>query len=182
MTAADVSLADKASVTIKKGLPVIRINCGGDGFTDAHGNVWEGDYGFKEGHIYDGSLPIKGASLDIQKLYQTSRYAYRTDSFSYTFPLADASYRVILKWAEYRTAADVAAQKIAYKMSVTMNGAKVLEGFDPISAAGGVLTTYDKSFQVKVKNGELRIVFTGEPGAGYVGSAINGLEIEPIYD
>ncbi|MBV8864336.1 MAG: hypothetical protein JO210_02925, partial [Acidobacteriaceae bacterium] len=35
-----------STIEIKKGIPTIRVNCGGAQFTDAQGNVWEGDHNF----------------------------------------------------------------------------------------------------------------------------------------
>ncbi len=135
---------------------------------------------FREGLQFGGDIPIKGASPDMQPLYTTSHYGYGTDSFSYSFPLPNGPYAVKLMWAEYRTAASVAAQKMAYKMNVTINDQIVLRNFDLIAAAGGVLTAYDRTFRTNVSHGELRITFSGQPGAGYVGSAINGIEITPL--
>ncbi len=175
----DPKLTASSTLTIKKGIPTIRVNCGGSEFTDSQGNVWAGDYGFQGGLHYDGNIPIKGASPDMQPLYRTSRYGYGTDGFSYSFSLPNGLYAVTLKWAEYRTAGEVAAERIAYKMNVNINGQLVLTNFDSISAAGGALAAYDRTFRVTVSRGELHIAFSGQPGAGYVGSGINGIEIEP---
>jgi hypothetical protein len=176
---ADPSLQANSVLILKQGILAIRVNCGGDQFTDVQKNVWAGDYGFKGGVKYDEPAPIAGAPADMQKLYQSSRYGYGTDSFSYSFPLPNGEYSVKLKWAEYRTAAEVAAQHMLYKMRVVINGTQMLNNFDPTAAAGGVAKAYDKTFHVTVKTGDIHIVFTGLPGAGYVGSAIGGIEIEP---
>ncbi len=180
VSASDPKLTSSSTVEIKKGIPTIRVNAGGGEFTDAQGNVWAGDHGFDGGVTFREDNPIKGASQDMQALYRDSRYTYGTSSFSYAFPLPNGSYKVKLMWAEYRTAAQVAAQHIAYKMKVTLNGQTVLTGFDPIAAAGGALNAYDRTFPVQVSQGELRLVFSGEPGAGYVGAMVNGIEIEPV--
>jgi hypothetical protein len=177
---ANPRLQANSVLILKQGIPAIRVNCGGDQFADAQKNVWAGDYGFKGGVKYDGPTPIAGAPADLQKLYQSSRYGYGTDSFSYSFPLPNGEYSVKLKWAEYRTAAEVAAQHILYKMRVVINGKQMLNNFNPIAAAGGVAKAYDQTFHVTVTTGELNIVFTGLPGAGYVGSGINGIEIQPV--
>jgi hypothetical protein len=60
-----------------------------------------------------------------------------------------------------------------------MEGKDVVSGFDPTAAAGGIQKAYDQTFEVAVTGNELRIVFSGEPSAGYVGAAINGIEITP---
>lgn len=176
----DPKLTDSSTLTIKKGIPTIRVNCGGAEFTDARGNVWAGDHSYQGGVSYNGNILIKGAPPDMQPLYRTSRYAYGTDGFSYSFPVPNGPYAVKLMWSEYRTAAEVAAERITYKMNVNVNGQLVLTNFDFVSAAGGVLMAYDRTFQTNVSHGELRIVFSGQPGAGYVGSGINGIEIEPL--
>ncbi len=178
-SAADPKLTASSTVEIKKGIPAIRVNCGGAQFADAQGNVWEGDHNYEGGVTFREDNAIKGASPDMQALYRDSRYGYGNSSFSYSFPLPNGAYRVTLKWAEYRTAAQVAAQGIAYKMKVSIDGQTVLSDFDPIAAAGGVGIAYDKTFPANVSQGKLNIVFSGQPGAGYVGSMINGIEIVP---
>jgi Malectin domain len=179
-SATDPKLTSSATVQIQKGIPAIRINCGGTQFTDAQGNVWAGDRDYQGGVTYREDQPIKGASPDMQVLYRDSRYGYGNSSFSYSFPLPNGVYQVKLKWAEYRTPAEVAAQKIAYKMKVAIDGQVVLNNFDPIAAAGGTQAAYDQTFQTTVSQNALHIVFSGEPGAGYVGSMINGIEIQPV--
>ena len=179
-SAENPGLSSSSTIEIKKGIPVIRVNSGGAQFTDAQGNVWEGDHNFNGGTTYREDNAIKGAPPDLQPLYRDSRYAYGDTSFSYSFPLPNGAYQVKLKWAEYRTAAEVAAQKIAYKMKVSINGQNVLTNFDPIAAAGGTLTAYDRTFPATVSDGKLTIVFSGQPGAGYVGSTVNGIEIQPV--
>jgi hypothetical protein len=144
---------------------------------DAQGNIWVGDQHFQGGTTFRQDAPIEGASADMQPLYRSSRYAYGSGTFSYLFALPDGPYHVTLKWAEYHTAEQLQSLKIHYKMKVAMNGKQVLAGFDPVAAAGVVRKAYDQSFDVTVTGNELRIVFSGEPGAGYVGAGINGIEI-----
>ena len=168
-SAGDPSLSANAKVTLLKGVPAIRINCGGVQFKDAQGNTWAGDQRFQGGTTFKQDVPIEGASADMQPLYRSSRYAYGTGAFSYVFALPDGPYHVKLKWAEYRTAEQLQSQKIRYKMKVTINGKQVLTGFDPVAAAGGVRKAFDQTFDVAVSGNELRIAFSGEPGAGYVG-------------
>jgi Malectin domain len=177
--ARDPNFSARSVVTIKKGIPTVRINSGGGQFTDAQGNVWAGDQGFKGGVTFRQPSAIAGATPDMQPLYQASRYAYGNQSFSYAFHLPNGKYHVTLKWAEYRTAAQVEAQKIAYKMNVAINGQVVLKDFDLIAAAGGAQKAIDKQFDTEVSNSLLNIVFAGQPGAGYVGAAVNGIEIQP---
>jgi hypothetical protein len=175
----DPSLSANSTITLLKGIAPIRINCGGAQFEDAQNNTWASDQHFQGGTTFREDALIEGASADMQPLYRSSRYAYSTGAFSYVFPLPDGPYHVKLKWAEYRTAEQLQSQKIRYKMKVTMNGKQVLTGFDPVAAAGGVRKAFDQNFDVSITGNELRIVFSGEPGAGYVGAVVNGIEIVP---
>ncbi len=179
-SAAHPNLSADSRVVIKKGVPTVRINCGGGPFTDAGGNAWAGDQNFHGGVSFREDTPISGAAADMQPLYRDSRYSYGTSGFGYDFHVPNGSYKVTLKWAEYRTLEQVRSQHIAYKMKVSINGTAVLNDFDLIAAAGRVQKAYDKTFQTNVSNSELRIEFSGQPGAGYVGSAVNGIEIEPL--
>ncbi len=178
-SALDPRLTAKSVIVVNKGIPTIRVNCGGGEFTDAQQHLWSADFGYDGGVSYGGNLPIKGASDDMQKLYQNSRYNYGVSGFSYSFQLPNGNYRVTLKWAEYRKAADVPSPHMLY-MSVSINGARVLHNFDPVAAAGGVLTAIDKTFSATVTKGVLRIDFMGDQGAGYIGPDINGIEIDPV--
>jgi Malectin domain len=178
-SAADPSLSAAATVQIKKGIPTIRVNCGGGQFKDRQGNVWAGDYGSRGGATWSEHYPIKGAPPDMQPLYQSSRFAREASSFSYSFPEPNGVYQVTLKWAEYRTAAVVALLHLHFNMNVTINGQVVLKNFDPIAAAVGLQTAYDQTFRVAVSNGRMDLVFSGQPGPPDVYAGINGIEIEP---
>ncbi len=48
-SANDPKLTASSTLTVRKGIPTIRVNCGGSQFTDAHGNFWSGDFGFQGG-------------------------------------------------------------------------------------------------------------------------------------
>ena len=171
---ADPTKTATAKITVRAGIPSIRVNSGGNSFTDALGRGWAGDYGSGgESVTYGDAATIAGTRDGTQPLYQSSRYAYGTQAFYYTFPTVNGNYQVTLKWAEYRTTSQ------GNKMDVKINGVTVLTDFDPVSAAGGVRKAYDRTFNTSVTSGALRIDFIGKPGAGYVGASINGIEIVP---
>ena len=171
---ADPSLTAAASITVKAGVPAIRVNCGGSQSLDATGAEWSGDYGYSGGVTYGETVPIADTTPDMLPLYRTSRYVYQGERFSYSFKTPNGLYRLRLKWAEYR---DTSQGNL---MRVVANGQTLLIDFDPVSAAGGVQRAVDRSFEVRVTNGVLRIEFIGSPSSGYVSAAINGIEAVPI--
>jgi hypothetical protein len=168
------AISANATLTVLSGIPPIRINAGGQGFTDSDGQVWSADFGFLGATVsYDG-FGTKILNADGQEfLYQSSRYNYQGQgSFSYSLPTANGEYRVRLKWAEYRDVPQKA------KMDVAINGRVVLQNFDPTVAAGGVRIAYDQVFTASVTHGLLVIQFTAKPSI-YVGAWISGIEVEP---
>ncbi|MCC6340914.1 MAG: hypothetical protein IT166_01880 [Bryobacterales bacterium] len=168
----DPSQSASANMIVTKTAPPIRVNCGGAQFTDGQGQTWLADYGYSSpSQVYSGSDPIQNSAQDMWPLYQSSRYRYKGETFSYQFRLPPGSYRVTLKWAEYRTADQ------GMKMDVKIQGITVLRNFNPVADAGGLLRAVDKTFLASVSGGYLNLTFIGAPTATYVGAAINGIEI-----
>ncbi len=165
-------LKSTSSFILKAGIPEIRVNAGGTGFTDASGNKWSGDYGYTGTSVsYSGTSQIAGTTADLQKLYQTRRYNYHWQpKFEYSFTVANGSYSVKLHWAEYQST----DQKL--KMDVKINGNTVLTDFDPTAAAGGVQKAYTRTFNTDVTNNQILIEFIPKPST-YIGASINGIEI-----
>lgn len=172
----DPSLFASAQIRLLPGIGAIRINCGTlPGFIDANGNVWSGDYGFSADTVaYDRTdVLIANTTPDLQPLYQSSRYRYDDQSFYYSFPVPNISYRVTLRFADY-TFLDFGR----HVFDVKINGTTVLSNFDPNVAAGRGNTAVDRTFTVLVTNKQLRIDFIGHKG----GAFINGIEIVPMLD
>jgi hypothetical protein len=115
--------------------------------------------------------PIQKTTPDLYPIYQSSRYRYREETFSYQFAVPAGHYRVTLRWAEYRDTSQ------GMRMDIKMEGNTVLSNFDPVMAAGGLKIAYDQTFIVPVTDGLLDITFIGRSDATYVGAAINGIEI-----
>jgi hypothetical protein len=157
---------------------VIRVNCGGPGFTDANGNTWSADQGWTvlSGDIanYGTPFPVANTTPDMYPLYQSHRYNRTPGTFRYLFSGLEAGlYNVTLKWS------DVDRTSWRNRMDISINGATVLENFNPTEAAGGVQIAIDRTFPVTVSNGTVQIDFTKSPTAGYVGASINGIAIVP---
>lgn len=137
------------------GTTVVRVVAGrSTDYTDTAGNAWSADKGFIGGASEGaGTAPI--AKTDDPELYRSGRYAGTEtvpDKFGYAFDVTPGSYRVTLKFAE--TYRDAPGQR---KFDVTINGAKVLTGFDVIGESGGKFTAIDKSFAATPANGKITI-------------------------
>ena len=166
--------AATATIQLKVRPDTIRVDCGSKtGFKDAQGNVWAADYGFSEPTIqYGERKPIGHTTPDMQQLYQTTRYRYTNQNFSYKFPLPNGKYRVSLHFADY-------AFKEAghYDFDVLLNGKEVLKDFD-YDTVYGPGNAVVKSFETAVTNRELTIDFIGHKG----GAAVAGIEVEYVGD
>ena len=166
------SKAGTATVKVKAIPDPIRINCGDQGgFKDAHGNVWSNDFGATPGTVgYHVSTPIARAPSDLVYLYQSSRYVYENQGFSYDFAVPNGRYSVTLMFADYSY-----TEAGHYLFNVKLNGAKVLTKFDP-DAVYGARTAVDKTFETVVTNKAIHIEFFCLKGAAF----INGIQI--IYE
>ncbi len=80
----------------------IRIDVGGNGFTDIYGNVWSADYGFQGGTTH---YQVQGiANTDNDELFYAKRYG---TNISYDIPLVNGTYDVVLHMMEPRSTAEV---------------------------------------------------------------------------
>jgi ferric-dicitrate binding protein FerR (iron transport regulator) len=126
----------------------VAVNAGGTAYTDGSGQVWSADNGYSGGSTAQTSASIAGTSSPA--LYQTCRWG----AFGYSFPVANGSYTVTLRFAEiYFTTAG------SRVFNVAINGTTVLSNFD-ITAQAGAFTALDKSFPVTVTNGQIAIQFS----------------------
>ena len=172
VTAQSKDVADKSAsalITLKAKPGPMRIDCGATGpFTDAQGNVWAADYGFSSPSMgYHENAVIARASSDMQSLYQSARYRYANQAFSYKFPLPNGKYSVTLKFADYTF-----KEAGHYNFDVVLNGEKVLKNFD-FDTVYGPRTAVDKKFETTVTDKMLTIDFIGHNQ----GASVNGLEI-----
>ncbi|MFA6567988.1 MAG: malectin domain-containing carbohydrate-binding protein, partial [Victivallales bacterium] len=132
---------DGATGAAAAGNSVVRISCGSTvDYTDKTGNVWSRD------HSHDGGAAVssKGVIENAQptagdaELYQTGREG---DEFSYRIPVKPGMYSLRLKFAETDT-------KWFYErpMDVSVNGQRILEGFDVCHAMRSVGNSCEKTF------------------------------------
>jgi hypothetical protein len=128
----------------------IRVNAGGQAYTDSSGNVWSADTGFAGGFTYSTSAPV--AFTSTPALYQTERY--NPGTLEYRFSVPNGSYSVTLKFAEIYFNAP--GQRI---FNISVNGTQVETSFDPFAAAGASNKAVDRTYAVNVTNGAIDIQF-----------------------
>jgi len=159
-------LAGSSSPAPAPSSSAVRVNCGGNGYTDSQGHVWSADYGFNGGSAYSTSAWVSRTSDPT--LYQTERYG--SGSLNYHFGVPNGTYTVNLKFAEiYFTAP---GQRIC---NVALNGSTVLSNFDIVAQAGGGKSAIDRQFVTNVTNGQISLQFNGV----LQNPKINAIEIVP---
>jgi hypothetical protein len=132
----------------------IRVNCGGPGYTDSKGQVWDADHGFNSGSTYLATSSINGTA--DPKLFQTERYNSSVSAgMVYTFAVPNGQYHVNLYFAEIYGPTQVKGARV---FNVKMQGATVFSNLD-IFAAAGANTALVKSADVTVSNGQVSIEF-----------------------
>ena len=163
-----------ASIQLKARPDTIRIDSGSkNSFKDAQGNVWAADSGFSQPSMeYGVRKAIGHTTPDMQPLYQTTRYRYTDQNFSYKFAVPNGKYNVTLHFADYTF-----NEPGHYNFDVLLNGNKVLKNFD-FDTVYGPGNAVVKRFEATVTNRELTIDFIGHKG----GASISGLEIEYASD
>ncbi|VEP13569.1 hypothetical protein H1P_2040003 [Hyella patelloides LEGE 07179] len=146
----------------------IRINAGGDEFTDNSGKTWEQDKYFKNGQTYSTTAGISQTNDD--NLFQSERYQ---NNLNYSIPLEKGNYTVNLTFAENYF--DAAGERV---FDVSAEEALKLDNLDIYNEAGGKNMILEKSFQVGVQDGFLNLDFS----ASVDNAKISAIEILPIRD
>jgi hypothetical protein len=136
---------DTAAVAVNVGAAVVAsaINAGGGA---ANGN--SADNYFSGGRTAKTAAAIDGTTDDA--LYQSERYG----DFSYAVPVANGTYQVTLKFAEFYWSA--AGKRV---FDVTAEGKLIVNDLDIFSAAGGKNKAYDVTVPVTVNDGTLNLKF-----------------------
>jgi glucose/arabinose dehydrogenase len=154
-----------SSPVLAHGFQPIRINAGGQSYTDASGQVWVRDQ-----HAIGGSKYSRSYSI-IQGTNDDTLYASEQQgNFRYEFELGNASYEVVLHFAE----TDVASigQRV---FSIQVQGELVFPDFDILSMAeGNMFRAVTVETLAVVSDGTLIIEFV-ENGKGL--PKLNALEI-----
>lgn len=130
----------------------IRINCGGSGYTDSKGQLWQADYGFNGGRVTKFTNTISGTS--DQTLYQTNRHTTSTSqSLIYSFPVVTGTYHVNLYFAEENSTLQSVGARV---FNVKIEGNVVFQNLD-VYAAAGANTALVRGADVLVTDGQMTI-------------------------
>ena len=152
---------------------VLRINCGGDAYTDSHGNLWQADdsllshswgQDFEGVHAYQASqrhLTVPIRSTDDPELFQFFRYGRHR--LWYDLPVADDGlYTVQLYFMEPWHGKDDFSESADYEglriFDVAINDSLVIDDLDPWAEAG-YATAFCRTVTARAKNGRLHIAF-----------------------
>ena len=148
-------------------LSTVRINAGGESFTDAEGNVWSADVHFNGGRTFTKTNEIANTSDD--SLYQSERFVGADGNLSYDIPVENGEYQVTLKFAEIFF--DGAGKRV---FDATAEGQTVVDNLD-LAGEAGKDAALDKTFNVTVTDGVLDLDFASE----IENAKISAIEIIP---
>lgn len=153
--------------------PILLINVGGD-----YAGSYVSDNGFSGGRTGATSANIdlsNAANPAPQAVYQTWRTgSRRSPNFSYVLTglNADTNYTLRLHFAENSVSSP--GQRI---FDVLLNGNKVLDRFDIVSAAGGEHTAVIETFNVTAdENGQISLTFSAVTANNP--PVVNGIEVD----
>ena len=145
---------------------IIRVNSGGDRYTDSSGNEWLADQFFEDGRTSYRDNSIQNTPDDT--LYQSERYAKTLD---YAVPVANGTYSVNLLFAETYW-----SDRGKRLFDVNVEGRSVAENLDLYREAGQFNAYKQQVETITVQDGKLNISL--ESRENY--AKLSGFEIIPI--
>ena len=166
-------LAFMAALCFPKGVLAqqpIRVKCGGAGFTDSKGQVWQADAGYNRGTA--SSIPAVVSGTSDQGLYQQGRYNSNSSAaMVYAFAVPNGQYHVNLYFAETYAATQAKGARV---FNVKMQGAAAFSNLDVFAEAGANAALL-KGADVAVSNGQISIEFDNL----VQNAKVNAIEILP---
>jgi hypothetical protein len=127
-------------------LPALHVSAGGLQVADSIARAFVPDSGFSGGHqVQSPTYDVTNVTGNDDTLFSTYRAG---QSFTYTKSIPNDHYALWLEFAE-PTFTTVGQRTF----NVTAEGAKILDHFDIISAAGANHTAVAKSFDMKITDG-----------------------------
>ena len=166
---AEVQATFEASVSLPEPTSDIRINVGGNTYTDTFGNQWIADQYFQNGNTLSTGSDIANTNEDT--IYQSARESKKSNkSFFYNVPIENGVYNLNLHFAEIKWT--TAGERI---FDVVVEGQLLQDELDVIAQAGSNNTAYQALLNdVVVNDGILDIQLA--PGAVNK-SMLSGIEI-----
>ncbi len=147
---------------------VIRIKAGQSAsVTDAEGNVWLADQGFKDGETTDRAEDLQIANTKSPALYRNERFSMT----AFSYPLPNGKYTVKLHFAETFEGINGPGERV---FSFNVEGQE-FKDFDIWVKAGGPYRVYIETVKTEITDGKLDITFTSK----VENPEINAIEIIP---
>jgi len=144
----------------------MRVNAGGPEFRDSAGRVWLADTCFK-----GGAAAAYTARDILDTVNDGMFFRQRTGSaFSYRLPVKPGSYQVTLWFAECQYGVPGAR-----RFDVSLNGSRVLSGFDVFAEAGGKNRALSRTFTTAAGS---TLVVSFKSVAG--GAAVAAIDVRPL--
>ncbi|WP_167855033.1 malectin domain-containing carbohydrate-binding protein [Hymenobacter wooponensis] len=134
--------------------PLLRVNAGGSQLTTSMGSFAADQYyTAANSYVYTTTSPIAGTTDDA--LYQTERSSnVNQGSFTYSMPVANGTYRVVLHFAELYWSGT--GKRI---FDVSLEGTQVLDNYDIVKKVGAFTATTE-TFTTSVADGALTLYFS----------------------
>jgi hypothetical protein len=149
---------------------LFRVKCGGEGFVDKAGHIWEADAHYEGGQTFAAANEI--TNTDIPFLYQSERWNdAASGNLKYTFPVRAGEYRINLHFAEIY---DVAFAPGIRVFDVKVNETVVAADLD-VFAQAGANTPLILDFLAAASDGIITVEFINKIG----NAKISGIEVIP---
>ena len=166
-----------APQSVRPGLVLKRINCGGPELVQEDGVPWEADKGKGHANLSSSATRVWTVKETVKKtgpykdVYQTERWARR--QVRYTFKLDPGRYEVLLLFAETNRGFFGKGKRT---FDIVLGDEVVAAKADVFAASGGPMTGWEFRKTVDVAGGELKVGLVGNP----TGPAIKGIEIRGL--
>lgn len=134
---------------------VLRINVGGDNYTDSAGRLWSADRGYNTGNVARSANSIANTVDDA--IYNSQRWdAGGSPELGYSLPLPNGDYQVELHVAETWSRAFTPGVRV---FDVLAEGRVAVDNLDIAAAAGGGNRAHVVRIPVTVADGRLDLEF-----------------------
>ena len=153
----------------------VRIRAGWiSAWQDSTGQRWMGDSFFLGGNaLVRTTNPARDSDAQDVAIYGSERWGH----FSYSVPVADGTYRLILKFAEghYGRRNTGIGGEGSRLFDIFSNGVALARNFDIVKVAGGEGRPFEKAFTGIRPNAQGKIVLSFVPVQGM--ACVNGIEL-----
>ena len=153
----------------------VRIRAGWQSaWQDLAGRQWMGDSFFLGGNaLVRTANPVRDSDASEAAIYGSERWGH----FSYAIPVADGSYRLMLKFAEghYGRLNTGIGGEGSRMFDIFCNGAALARNLDIFKAAGGEGRPVEKAYSGIRPNAQGKIIVSFVPVEGM--ACVNGIEV-----